>query len=281
MSQRIVCALAVAIVVGGLAACASVDVIPLTVQGQKATDQEPGVRYYLPAPYLLVAELPPTPTGAKDKSKPGDQPGDIPPDEKGLTESHAGAAPKPGSPKDGGADSGTSGPGANNASAPVSDTSFQAGTPQYMMKLIYLPDRAHPMAMTAHSGLFGTAAMKPTLQDGWMLTALDSSADNKVAEVLTAVGSIIGAASGAGGAKASGGKPPSAEASFGADGKPLPKPSLPILRPGLYRFDYDTGTGVLKGLVPVTLFGRCDELPPPPDGKGAVPCLKEIPLGIE
>jgi hypothetical protein len=35
--------------------------------------------------------------------------------------------------------------------------------------------------------------MKPTLQDGWMLTALDSSADSKMAEALTAIGSMMGA----------------------------------------------------------------------------------------
>jgi len=151
-----------------------------------------------------------------------------------------------------------------------------------MIKLIYLPDLAHPMAMTASSGLFGTAAMKPTLQDGWMLTALDSSADNKVAEVLTAVGSIIGAATGAGGSKASGGtKSTSADASFKGTEKAV-SPPRPILRPGLYRFDY-ADTGVLNGLIPVTLFGGCKNLPKPKlkDGKTDVPCLEEIPLGLE
>lgn len=40
-------------------------------------------------------------------------------------------------------------------------------------------------------------------------------------------------------------------------------------------------TGVLNGLVPVTLFGGCDDLPTLPGAKDPVPCLKAIPRGVE
>jgi hypothetical protein len=134
------------------------------------------------------------------------------------------------------------------------------------MKLVYLPDKSRPMAMNESTGLFGSSSMKPTLQDGWMLTSLDTSADSKMAETLTALGSIAGAvASGGAGGGAAAAKPksaPSGAAGLTAAQKIPPDlagyfvPGHFILRPGLYKFKYATD-GTLTGLKPVTYFTGC------------------------
>ena len=84
--------------------------------------------------------------------------------------------------------------------------------------------------------------MKPVLQDGWMLTSLDASADSKVADTLSAIGSIVSGIKG-GGAAASG---TSAGGGAGEPQKALmgqltgqEPPKLPVLPPGLYEFVYD------------------------------------------
>jgi hypothetical protein len=65
-----------------------------------------------------------------------------------------------------------------------------------MVRLIYLPDYTHPMAINENPGLFGLASMKPTLQDGWMLTSLEGSGDSKTAETIGAVAQLIGSVEG-------------------------------------------------------------------------------------
>jgi hypothetical protein len=154
------------------------------------------------------------------------------------------------SPKNDGTASDSSDPSSSaKSSSPVSDTSFMAATPQYMVKLIYLPDLAHPMAMSENTGLFGTSEMKPVLQDGWMLTSLDATADSKVAETLTAVAAIAGAAMGTG----SGGGAGKAAAKNAASIESIIPHETHILRPGLYRFEYDKD-GLLIGLTPLQHF---------------------------
>jgi hypothetical protein len=103
-------------------------------------------------------------------------------------------------------------------------------TKQYGVKLIYLPDYEHPMVLRQRAG-FGSTTLKPTLQNGWMLTALDSSADSKTAETLASIGTILSATHGGG----SGGTGGSKDKSGGAPevkGAPPPAKALP---PGLYR----------------------------------------------
>jgi hypothetical protein len=114
--------------------------------------------------------------------------------------------------------------------------------------------------MKSSTGLWGTSSMKPVLQDGWMLTSLDSTSDSKTAETLQALGAIAGTAltGGAGAAAKSASK-----AQAGGPGGGLPQ--LPadlssyygaangILRPGLYRFNYDAN-GVLTSLTAVSFF---------------------------
>jgi hypothetical protein len=121
-----------------------------------------------------------------------------------------------------------------------------------MLKLVYLPDQTKPMAMSVRTGLFGTASMKPALQDGWMLTSLDASADSKTAETLTAIASLMSSVStGGASAAAKGGK--STVTATSNEAQTIEDISRQILKPGLYKFVYNTN-GELTGLRPVTYF---------------------------
>jgi len=105
----------------GIAGCAGIDVQRITDANRETAD---GVRYWRPAPYLLVSAT-----------------------DKGCT-----------------------------------------------AKITWLPDPSEQYAISARPGL-GSASIKPTLVEGWQLTALEATAD-------TAVGSeIIGLISGALGEK--------------------------------------------------------------------------------
>jgi hypothetical protein len=213
-----------------LCGCAGVDVTSLNPNGSHNTHAADGVRYYLPAPYLLVVELPPTIPGKSggDSGDPTAQKAAASPGSTNTTSSTSMASP-----------------------GPASDVSFSAATPQYMIKLIYLPDFRHPMAITESAGI-GTADMKPNLQDGWMLTSLDSPVDSKVPETITAVSSLISSIGGdiikTEDATSAGPAAPAPQTL-----KNLYKDNF-ILRPGLYRFAYGKN-GALKGLERVTLFG--------------------------
>ncbi len=57
-------------------------------------------------------------------------------------------------------------------------------------KLIYLPDPREEYIMRETAG-FGSASVKPTLTDGWNLTALDSSVDSKAADVLGVFAKLV------------------------------------------------------------------------------------------
>jgi hypothetical protein len=116
------------------------------------------------------------------------------------------------------------------------------------------------MAMTVKTGI-GTSQVNPTLTDGWMLSSLTASADSEVSQTLTALGSIVGTLTGAGGKAAAGaaaktvaapGNGPPAAAGLG-DLKDYYAAGHFILKPGLYRFTYDS-SGKLTGLDLVTSF---------------------------
>jgi hypothetical protein len=139
-------------------------------------------------------------------------------------------------------------------------------------KLVYLPDLAHPMAMKQSTGLWGTSEMKPVLQDGWMLTSLDATADSKTAETLQSIASLAGgamgtAASGGGtnAAKKAAGGPPSLGLSR------FYKADSGILKPGLYRFDYHPDTGALLGIIAVCYFTGAGVRPAVEPPTGAPP----------
>ena len=139
------------------------------------------------------------------------------------------------------------------ATAPASDTSFMAQGKEYQVKLIYLPDYSRPFSVSIWSGI-GSVQMKVALQDGWMLTSLDGSADSKVSETLTALASIASSIAGAtSGGAAAGGKQGKGNA-LGI----LSLPAQNLLKPGLYEFKYD-GEEKFVGLFAVTYF--CDDGP--------------------
>jgi hypothetical protein len=225
--------LALALTLNG---CASIDVKPLKPDGSANHHAVDGIRYYLPKPYLLVAELPPS-MNAKSAST-------------SQLEERALAA---GAPPAGGVT--TNNVSSSSSPGTASDLSFGAATPEYIIKLIYLPDYQHPMAIQQHSGLTGSSTLSPTLQDGWMLTSLNGSADTKVAETLTGLASVISSAGSLAGpllaARSVSGTPEAK--GFPADLSHYYLSGTAILRPGLYSFVYNK-KGVLTGLEPVTLF---------------------------
>jgi len=100
--------------------------------------------------------------------------------------------------------------------------------------------------------------MKAALQDGWMLTSLDGSADSKVSETLTALASIASSIAGA----TSGGAAKGAAKDIKGLDQGAAKPKLQ-LQPGLYGFRYESG--ILTGLYALTYF--CDHGPVPADKK--------------
>jgi hypothetical protein len=105
-------------------------------------------------------------------------------------------------------------------------------TKQYGVKLIYLPDYSHPMALSVSTGLIGSAEMKPTFQDGWMLTSLDATADSKVSETISAMASLASAIGGGGAGSAAAGASKGMKAMAREGGGP-------VLAPGLYAFILD------------------------------------------
>ncbi len=206
----VVCATVLSAVVAGCASVTAVPVDPATGQAKK--DGAHGIPYFLPRPYLLVTEVPvDTPAVPTDK---GDGKGG------GAADKGAGIDKKPAATDDG---SGT-------APSPTSDQSFGMFTKQYGVKLIYLPDYEHPMVLRQRAG-FGSTTLKPTLQNGWMMTALDSSADSKTAETLASIGTILSATHG-GGSGGTGGQKDKSGGAAETQGAPPPAKALP---PGLYR----------------------------------------------
>jgi hypothetical protein len=232
-----------------LGGCAGVRVTPLNPDGTPTVGAKEGMRYYMPAPYLLVARMPPIPSSATPTPSPPSSDTETEPSPGEEEFAQTKKSPKPSKEKNDSEGSSTAPAGG----APSSNTSFLASTPQYMLKLIYLPDKTKPMAMSVRTGLFGAASMKPALQDGWMLTSLDASADSKTAETLTAIASLMSSAAtgGAGGAAKS-------AMTRGEGGEQLvptvpPDFSKQVLKPGLYKFVYDAN-GELIGLRHVTYF---------------------------
>jgi hypothetical protein len=157
----------------------------------------------------------------------------------------------------------------------------------YTIKLIYLPDLQHPMALRMRSGAFGSITAGPTLQDGWMLTSITANVDSgagNIASILSSVASLAGGKAAAGG----GGGTSGGTTKKGGGGAAVPgQPSLGpingftqeqsdalrnyfsmainaankqvviwgehVLPPGLYEFQYDTNK-ILSCVRPVVYF---------------------------
>ena len=62
---------------------------------------------------------------------------------------------------------------------------------QCIPSITYLPDLNQEYLIVPHPG-FGLVTMKPTLQNGWNLTAIDATVDSKAADVLNGIGGILG-----------------------------------------------------------------------------------------
>lgn len=188
-----------------------ISVIPLTPDGKKSAEVE-GVRYYLPKPYLLVAKVPKDLTSEQSvRDADGGKKDEVKDDK------------KPVGPE---GDSGGASSGGN--------TSFQKDSKSYSVKLIYLPDFCHPMAIQQNTWLWGSSQMKPTLQDGWMLTSLDAASDSKTAETITAMAALVSAVKGAGGTSGT-------TSITGVD-------PTGVLKAGLYEF-FQEGDHLSVGLV--------------------------------
>ena len=248
-----------------LAGCAGINVQALTPNGMYPSGQ-PGLRYYMPRPYLLVTAAPVTPpTQQANTTQPPAQ--TVPPPAgHHAPAAHDGAAVPP--PPSSGALAGAADTAAGDtsketattdktdqtlqpATTGTTDTSYQQVGNGYQIKLVYFPDLGRLMTINQSSGLFGTVSSQPTLVNGWMLSSLQGSADNKVAEVLTAVGGIIGSAMGAPAKSAT-----SKSTTASGAAPPLPTQFPPdswVLPPGLYGFEYDNISGLITGICSVTL----------------------------
>jgi len=91
-------------------------------------------------------------------------------------------------------------------------------------KLIYLPDPKEEYAIRESAG-FGSASLKPTLTDGWNLTAFDATVDSKAADLLGNITKIGAPAGTKVGEK---------------------QPNYTDLSPGLYRIKMERETGSLS-----------------------------------
>ena len=100
-------------------------------------------------------------------------------------------------------------------------------------QIVWLPDTENEYRADPETGLFGTVDFKPNLQDGWMLTSFDSSADSsKLSDVISSLTGLFGGASS--GAAASS----AAEKTGGKEEKAAPTaPPTPGIPLGLYRIN--------------------------------------------
>lgn len=237
-----------------MAGCASITAVPLDPVSFKKTGGEPGIRYYMPKPYLLVMELPPVPAAPS-----------TPKNGKMEEQKGGGDGQSKGGNAGAGAGKDNSGSSSGNSSqtslptAPPADTSFSVANSLYTAKIIYLPDFEHPMALQMTSGVFGNSSMAPTLQDGWMLTSLSGSSDSGGANVLN---TLLGSTGSIANAVAS-----KFILSRGAAPEVPPAWSKTILAPGLYEFQYTDGK---QQLAPVFYF--CLDGIHEPAKDGGTPC---------
>jgi len=241
-----------------LTGCASISSVPLQSDGMTVVPgSTPGFRYYLPRPYLIVTEIPAPASpsnGSTGNAGFGASQGQG--NSKGQTGSSGNnsSGSKP-SPQD-------AQPTSSSPATP-SDLSFSASSNVYEVKLIYLPDYRHPMAVTLNTGLFGTAGLQLTIQDGWMLTSVSANTDNsKLADVVTAALQAVGGASSGGATKAASASLSGAKSAAGLAGGR-------VLAPGLYSIDFDRGSNRVATVCAVSYFDSTGSHAPSKDDPGA------------
>ncbi|MEO5578543.1 MAG: hypothetical protein ABIR25_05770 [Sphingomicrobium sp.] len=216
-----------------VSACSTVSFTQLTPSLQQKAGAPNGAVYYLPKPYLLVAQLPQKATATVSRA----------PDPKPPANAGSSRIGRVSDFNDdfGGADDPSKDDSALPTAGASSDFSFGGTSEGYLLKVVYLPDLSKPMSMSVRAGL-GTASLKPTLVNGWALTGFDASADSKTADILASVAQVIGAY-----------KTPGAKGGGGGADASAPDRAAQILRPGLYEFHYDQ-SGRLVALCPVSYF---------------------------
>jgi hypothetical protein len=232
------------------------EVVPLDIDAKKA---EPGAAqgFRIPrmTPYLVVAQLPgkttsvtPDAGGAAVVGKKGAAGLPAPPPGGGLIPGapvaaglHGPGSADAGSTADAGTPAATAGTG--------SDTSFVAQTETFVMKIVYLPDYSHAVAVRVKSGLFGASSLQLSFQNG-MLTAVGGKVDNtKAGDVAVAALQAITSIATGGASKA--GAAPGAAPSAGQ--KAVSKPDGPPLHPGIYAF-VPVSSGSPLGVCTVAYF---------------------------
>lgn len=266
--MRIAITLAAALLSG----CASVSFTQLTPTLAPKPGAPEGAVYYMPKPYLLVTQLPyAASAGSMVAGVAVQAPDPVPPQTGGngaidpdvdwpAPDANANAnVAMAGQVTTGGADEKP--PGGDATLAAGSDQSFGGSSEGYLVKLIYLPDMSRPMSVSMRSG-FGSANLKPTFQNGWMLTGFEAGADSKTAEILTALAPLLTAYKTPGKAAAA--------ATGGGAAPSVPTNTRQVLIPGLYEIEYDDRTGKLMGICARTHFTTQGTVP----ASGASACTK-------
>lgn len=127
-----------------------------------------------------------------------------------------------------------------------SDTAFAAQSDTFVMRIVYLPDYRHSVAVQVTSGLFGNSSLSLSLQNG-MLTGVNAKVDNsKAADVAVAALQAITTL-------ATGPKPSTPPAAAAAPSGPPAALQRPPLKPGVYAFVPSSGANPL-GLCTVAFF---------------------------
>ncbi|HEX4165762.1 MAG TPA: hypothetical protein VHZ55_09835 [Bryobacteraceae bacterium] len=185
-------------------------VVKVTVPGTEKTppsedSKDVGFQYALPEPYLII-------TNAKFSVA-------------GTPASEA----KPG--------------GGNNAPAPPAHVVApdQPAQPQVTATVVYLPSN-EKYAVKVKSGIFGTFKGSLTLQNGWMLTALNQEYDTKGTETMTALAGLLGTA---------------LKGPFLAEGAPGKPPDVFLC---MYKIDLTSGKLTLRVMTSDTPAQTCTAL---------------------
>jgi hypothetical protein len=267
----VIAILALVMGAGVLASCARISDIPLESDGvTPIPGAAPGIRHYLARPYLLVVELPASAANTGNPS--GTAPRDVPPPP-GFHAPPPGAGPGPGtgSTQNPGSQTQKQAPANNDSSntpqSPPDNTSFVANTGTYWVKVIYIPDYSHPMALTMDTGLFGLASANISLQNGVILTSASLNVDNtKAGDVATALIQAV-ATMGAGAAPKAPSTPTKGATPPGA--APGVSPPVNVLRPGLYAFDFRPGISRVSAVCAIAYFDATGAHPTAASDTGA------------
>lgn len=155
-----------------------------------------GIRYWRPKPYLFIgpyggqqSTATPAPTGQSNQNSNSTGGG-------GPTASKTNPS------------TGNQGQGA----VQLADSNFI----KVSMEIKYLPDYNEEYSIKLRPGI-GTGSLGITLQDGWNLTSVNMQTDQKLPELISSIGGLIGAVTGKGGA-AGGGSTGTTKGGGGAGG---------------------------------------------------------------